>query len=63
MDTLLFILGYVGMLFFAFVMIFIVFNPLYRQSWRNSKFIDDVKKQGKKKHSPPTDLIPRYKGD
>ena len=50
---------------FAYVMIFVLFNPTFRQSWRNSKFIDEMKKQelDKLKKKYPKDMIPRYKGD
>ena len=65
LEVLKFIVGYVFMLMFAYVMIFILFNPTFRQSWRNSKFIDQMKKQelDKPKKKYPKDMIPRYKGD
>ena len=49
----------------VFFAIFAFLNTDFRQSWRNSKFIDQMKKQelDKQKKKCPKDMIPRYKGD
>ena len=63
-DEIRFLIS-LGLMNILIVIFFILISSDFRQSWRNSKFIDQMKKQelDKQKKKYPKDMIPRYKGD